>query len=63
MSVLGIILLILAVALLIYCVHRIEMTPFVRNVIYIALAVLTLIFILWQTGLLSGDLNTPIRGR
>jgi hypothetical protein len=53
MSVLVIILVVLAVCLLCYLLNRITMTAFAHNVCYIVLAVLTLLFILWQTGLLS----------
>lgn len=60
MTILGIILLVLAVCFLCYLIARITMTPFARNVCYIVLAVLTLIFILWQTGLLA-NLGGPIR--
>lgn len=60
MSILGIILLVLAVCFLVYLIQRIKMSDFARNVTYIILAVLTLLFVLWETGLISG-LGTPLR--
>jgi hypothetical protein len=60
MTILWIIILVLAVCLLCWLIVRINMTPFTRNVLYIVLAVLTLVFILWQVGLLS-NLGGPIR--